>query len=250
MQNISKEIMNRIQLFRFTGILFVIFAVSINIPYWLLTKNFEYDDILRQPPEYVLTRFHAGGTGLILTWFAFAILALLFIPASTLLQKLLSREDTPYLATATLMGVISGVLQAVGLMRWVFVIPVLAKIYVNPTATDSTRAAVLVVFQAVHQYGGVVIGEQLGQTLLVGWTIGVGIAMLHSSVFKPWVGWMGLASVPLWVLGQSEFFATVIERAPVFETTPIGFMLWEIWLIVVGVFLLRTSRGRRVSVSY
>jgi Domain of unknown function (DUF4386) len=154
MQKISKEIMNRIQLFRFTGILFVIFAASINIPYWLLTKNFEYDDILRQPPEYVLTRFHAGGTGLILTWFAFAILALLFIPASTLLQKLLSREDTPYLATATLMGVISGVLQAVGLMRWVFVIPVLAKIYVNPTATDSTRAAVLVVFQAVHQYEG------------------------------------------------------------------------------------------------
>ncbi|BAZ12566.1 hypothetical protein NIES4071_43970 [Calothrix sp. NIES-4071] len=57
---------------------------------------------------------------------------------------------------------------------------------------------------------------------------------------------MRLASVSLWILGQSEFFAPVIEHAPVLETAPIGFILWEIWLIVVGVFLLRKNGGRRI----
>lgn len=127
-------------------------------------------------------------------------------------------------------------------MRWVFVIPVLARLYVDPTSSDVTRAAVTVVYQAVHQYGGVTIGKQLGQSLLVGWTVGVGVAMGRSALFKPWVGWLGLMTVPFWILGQSEFFATVIPTAPVVETAAIGFMLWEVWLIVVGVFLLRTPR--------
>ena len=207
--------MNRLQLVRTTGVLFILFSVLLNVPYWLLTQNFEYDDILRKPTNYVLTQFHAGGTGLILTWFFFALGALLFVPASALLQKVLGREDTPYLAAATLMGVMSAVLQSVGLMRWVFVIPILAKLYVDPAASEPTRAAVFVVYQAVHQYGGVLIGEHLGQILLVGWTLGVGVAMLRSPLFKPWV-----------------------------ETAAIGFMLWEIWLIVVGVFLLRARATR------
>ena len=143
--------MARSHLLRNTGILFIFFSISVNIPYWLLRRNFEYDDILRQPTEYVLTRFQAGGVSLILTWFTFALLALLFIPVSMLLQKSLSRPDTPYLAIATLMGVFSGVLQGSGLMRWVFVVPVLARLYVDPTVTDTTRAAVTVVYQAVHQ---------------------------------------------------------------------------------------------------
>ncbi|KAF3891099.1 DUF4386 domain-containing protein [Tolypothrix bouteillei VB521301] len=240
--------MNRLQFVRTTGALFILFSVSINVPFWLLTQNFEYDDILRKPTDYVLTQFHAGGTELILTWFFFAAIALLFIPACTLLQKVLQCEDTPYLTTATLMGAISSVLQSIGLMRWVFVIPLLAKLYVDPSASDTTRAAVVVVYQAVHQYGGVVIGEHLGQILLVGWTLGVSMAMLRSPLFKRWVGWMGIMTVPLWILGQSEMFATIISSTPVLETASIGFMLWEVWLIVVGVSLLRVNK-RRLAVE-
>jgi hypothetical protein len=106
-----------------------------------------------------------------------------------------------------------------------------------------------VVYQAVHQYGGVVIGEQLGQTLLVGWTLGVGVAMLRSPLFKRWVAWMGLATVPLWLVGQSELFATVIPNAPVVETAAIAFLLWEIWLFVVGVILLRRFHRAESTIS-
>ena len=133
--------MSRLQLSRTTGVLFIVFSILLNIPYLLLIQNFEYDDILRKPTAYVLTHFHAGGTGLILTWFVFGLTALLFIPVSALLQKVLGREDTPYLTAATLSGVVSGVVQSVGLMRWVFVIPVLANLYVDPAASQVTRFA-------------------------------------------------------------------------------------------------------------
>jgi hypothetical protein len=172
--------------------------------------------------------------------------ALLFVPASILLHKVLDCEDAPYLTTATFMGAISGILQAVGLMRWVFVIPVLADLYTATSASTATREAVSVVYQVVHQYGGVVIGEHLGQTLLIGWTLGVGIAMRSSPLFKSWVAWWGLLTTPLLLLGQSELFATVIARMPVVEATPIGFILWEIWLLIIGISLLRVPQKRLV----
>ncbi|NEQ20046.1 MAG: DUF4386 domain-containing protein [Microcoleus sp. SIO2G3] len=208
--------MSRLQLSRTTGVLFIVFSILLNIPYLLLIQNFEYDDILRKPTEYVLTKFQSGGTWLILTWFVFALMALLFLPASAMLGQVLSRADTPYLSTATFMGVLSSTLQSVGLMRWVFVIPILAKEYVNSTS-NVRREAIAIAYQIVHQYGGVVIGEHLGQILLVGWILGVSIAMLHSPLFKSWVGGLGIFTVPFWMLGQSELLATVIPSTPVWE---------------------------------
>ena len=235
--------MNRLRLVRTTGSFFVLLVIFLNIPYIRLTQIFEYDDILRKPIDYVLTQFHAGGASLILTWFAFAIAALLFIPASILLQKVIDR-NSPYLAIATMMGSISGVLQAIGLMRWVFVVPLLAKLYTDPNSSSTTREAVKVVYQAVHQYGGVAIGEQLGQTLLIGWTIGVGTAMLRSPLFKSWVAWYGLFTTPLLLIGQSELVATVIPSMPIIELTPIGFILWEIWMLIVGISLIIVPKSR------
>lgn len=240
--------MNRLQVVRTTGILFILFSLLLNIPYYLLIQNFEYDDILRKPTDYVLTQFHEGGAGLILTWFSFSLVALLFIPTSVLLQKVLGREDTPYLSAATIAGVLSGVVQSIGLMRWVFVIPVLAKLYVDSSASQATREAVTVVYQAVHQYGGVALGEQIGQFLLAFWTLGVGLAMLKSPIFKPWVGWLGLVTIPFWLIGQSELIATVIPTTPVWKLTSIGFIIWEIWLIVIGIFLLKIS-SKRIAIT-
>lgn len=77
------------------------------------------------------------------------------------------------------------------------------------------------IYQAVHQYGGVVIGEFLGQLLLMFWTLGVGVAMLRSLLCKPWLGWLGVATVPLMIVGQSELLATVMPSFPVWELTPI-----------------------------
>lgn len=242
--------MSRLQLVRTIGILFILLVILSNTPYMLLIQTFGYDDILREPVDVVLTQFHAGGTRLILTWFAFGLAALLFIPASLLLHHVLNlqteRSELPYLATATLMGTLSGILQAIGLMRWVFVVPVLANLYTDTTASTTTREAVSVVYQAVHQYGGVVIGEHLGQTLLIGWTLGVGLAMRLSPLFKSWVAWWGLFTTPLLLLGQSELLFTVIPEMPVVEATPIGFILWEVWLLLVGISLLRVPQKRLV----
>ena len=48
----------------------------------------------------------------------------------------------------TTIGIISGVVQIIGLLRWVFVVPVLAAGYVSATHA-TTREAITVVFAEV-----------------------------------------------------------------------------------------------------
>ncbi|RPH36538.1 DUF4386 domain-containing protein, partial [bacterium] len=115
---------------KLTGIFFIVIPILINIPYGLLIANFQYPDILRQSAGEILIKFHEGGPGLILTWWAFALAGVPLIYSTIGLHSLLDREDTPYLTVGTACGVLALVAQLVGLLRWVFVVPVLASSYV------------------------------------------------------------------------------------------------------------------------
>jgi hypothetical protein len=79
---------------------------------------------------------------------------------------------------------------------------------------------------------------------MIGWTLGVGNAIRQSPLFKPWVAWWGLFTTPLLLLGQSELLATAIPTMPLVEATPVGFILWEVWLLIMGISLLRVPQKR------
>ena len=61
----------------------------------LLQQQFEYPDILRQPTGDVLTKFQAGGAGLIATWYVLTLTAVLFIPLVVLLHRVLAAHEAP-----------------------------------------------------------------------------------------------------------------------------------------------------------
>lgn len=227
---------------RLAGILFIIGAVLVNIPYTLLIMNFGYPDILREPTGQILTRYQEGGTGLIFTWLAFAWVGILLLFAIVMLQQVLERQDTPYLWSGTVVGVIGGIAQMIGLLRWTFVVPILARIYTDPSASATTKESVVIVFQAIHQYGGVVLGEHIGQTFTIFWMLLVSLAMFKSTLFKPWLAWFGILASVVYSLAQTELLATVIPQFPVVpEAGLIGSLLWLIWMIALGVFLVRAK---------
>jgi len=58
--------------------------LGFNAAFALLAARFDYPDILRRPTPEVLTRFSAGGTGLLLLWWGFAMTAVLFAPVALL----------------------------------------------------------------------------------------------------------------------------------------------------------------------
>lgn len=222
------------------GLLLILGAVGVLIPYTLLTINFDYPEVLRYDTGAILTRFEAGGSALILTWWAFAILGLPLVIAYILIGQKFENKFS-IVRWVTTLGVVSGIVQIIGLLRWVFVIPVLAHQYT--TATDeAAKAAAITGFQLIHQFGGVLLGEHLGQLFTILWTIFISYTFLKLKTFPSWVSWTGIGASMIYLLAQAELLATVIPGFPVWDMAGfIGSTLWLVWLIIIGFLFYRTA---------
>lgn len=229
-----------IKMNKLTGWLFILGALGVFVPYTILTITFDYPDILRQDVGVVLTKFHQGGNSLILTWWLFAVLGLPMLVAYKQLGKKLEHKaaSVGWLTTIGIIGLIS---QMIGLLRWTFVVPILASNY--DVGNDTTKEISKAVFQVVHQYGGVVLGEHIGQIFTIIWVIGITRVLQISKLVPVWITWLGYGSSFIYLLAQAELFATVISIFPVWDLAGfIGSTLWLIWLIALGVDLIRTKK--------
>jgi hypothetical protein len=226
--------------FKGTGILLIIGAVALLIPYTLLTSIFEYSVILRQETATVLTKFHQGGNRLIWTWLAFAVTGIPLIPAYIFIGQKLENK-APLVRMATTIGVIGLIVQMIGLLRWTFVVPVLADMFVH-TTDPAIKAAAIVSFKTVHQFAGVILGEHLGQLFTIAWTVMMTISFAKLKLFPKWVNILGLVSSFIYLLAQAELFATVMPGFPVWDMAGfIGSTLWLVWLVIIGIKFLKVK---------
>lgn len=188
---------------KWIGYMLIAGAIGVFIPYTILTITFNYPDILRQESAIILTEFHKGGAPLIFTWLAFALLGIpLLIAYSLIGQKL--ETKMPHIRWVTTIGIISGVVQIIGLLRWVFVVPVLATEFVN-TNNQATQEAIKISFKVMHQFGGVLLGEHVGQLFTVIWTVFISAALLKVSIIPKWLAFLGFVASFIYFLAQAEF---------------------------------------------
>jgi hypothetical protein len=101
-------------------------------------------------------------------------------------------------------GVLAAVVQFLGLARWPFLVPGLARTYHDLASSEATREATVAIFESFHRYLGVAVGECLGYLFTGAWTVLVGVAMLQSSTFEPWLAWPGIAIGLFLVAGSLE----------------------------------------------
>jgi hypothetical protein len=219
----------------FTGVMLIFTPTLFMTAFTLLQINFEYPDILRQPAITVMEKFVAGGSGLIANWYAMVISAILFIPISILLHQFLAQKDSNLMQLGTVFGVTAGIVEMLGFIRWPFLVPSLAQSYLDPTASEATRAAVAVTFSAFNQYAGVGIGEHLGYMFTALWTIIVGIAMMKSPHFRGWLGWVGIISAAGILFGLLE--PAGVPMAGLINA--VAYIAWAVWMVIVGIFVLR-----------
>lgn len=218
-----------------TGVLLIATPVVMMTAFTLLQMNFEYPDILRQPTGTVLQKFVEGGSGLLATWYAFTFSAVMFTLVAVLVRPYLEEERGGLMDVAVVTGVLAGLVQFLGLIRWVFIVPYLAQTYLDPSATAATREAVEVVFQAFHRYAGMAIGEHLGYLFTGVWTILMGAAMLRAPMFRAWLGWIGIVMGVGIMVGVLE--PAGMEWAGLVNA--LAYMGWAVWVLLAGVFVLR-----------
>jgi hypothetical protein len=226
-----------------TGLLLLVLPIAYNLLFTLLARGFDYPDILRQPTSQVLDRFTAGGSRLVLVWWAFAMSAVLLAPTAVLLSATLADANPTILALATAIGLLAALVQVLGLIRWPFAVPHLARLATDPAATPATLDAVEVVFQTLNRYLGVAVGEHLGYLFTGLWTALAAVALIQSEVLHPLFGVVGLVLAPLFVLGSLEFVGPFEVRGWKLAgaLVPLAYIGWSVWLLAVGIGLLLTA---------
>jgi hypothetical protein len=220
-----------------TGGLFAFSALAFGAAATVLSVMFDWPDVLREPAEVVLPAFTAGGPALIWAWFAAAwTYGLLAIPV-LLLPAALGLQGNPALKVATYAGAASVVLSLIGFLRWVFVVPALANTYV--TGDGQTQAAVSAAWTAQHQFGGALLGEHLGQLLVIGWSVAISIMILRSASLPRWIGAAGLVTSSVYLLNQGDILATAVPGFPVWDLAGLlGSTGWGLWIAALGITML------------
>lgn len=234
---------------RAAGIAAVALAIGFNVPFSMLASIYDYPDVLRRPAGQALDMFAAGGPTLVLVWYGFMLCALGLAMLGPLLaitgDRLAAR---PALAiAAALSGSLAGLAQAIGLSRWVFAVPELARVHADPTSTDLMRAAAERSFEILNAWGGVAIGEHIGQLLTALFVLQM--AWLQGAERRMLACGLGLLTAALLLIGAQEGVALALGvSGDVFATTTIvGFLGFTLWLIWTGAVLVRGPARRSAS---
>jgi hypothetical protein len=223
------------------AVLLIATPIAFNLAFFELARAFDYPDILRRDPDEILRRFAAGGSGLILRWQALLLSALAMLLVAPMLAVALAAPPA-LTAVSIVFGVGAALVQSLGLVRWPFAVPELARRYMEADGPDAaaTRATVVVVFATLHRLLGVGIGEHLGYLLTGLWSLLVSASILSGTVLP---AWLGLAGIPIGIallVGTLEFVGPNERDGWKLAGTivPIAYIAWSIWLIALGVFLL------------
>jgi hypothetical protein len=225
-----------------TGILLIVVPVAFNLAFLELGRAFDYPDILRREPDEILRRFAAGGAGLILRWEALLLSALLMLPLAVLLSATLLASPALTAVTAAV-GVTAALVQALGLVRWPFAVPELARRYLaapDGPEGEPTRQTVVVAFATLHRLLGVGIGEHLGYLATGVWTLLVVASIVTTSLIPVWLGLIGLPIGVALLIGTLEFVGSnEPDGWPLAGTiVPIAYLAWSVWLIALGIAVL------------
>ena len=225
-----------------TAILLIVVPVAFNVAFFELGRVFDYPGILRKDPDEILRRFAAGGSGLLLRWEALLLSALAMLPLAVLLGVVIGASPA-LTALSIAVGAAAAIVQALGLIRWPFAVPELARRYVAaPEGPDgeAARESVRVIFATLHRLLGVGVGEHLGYLLTGLWTLLVSVSIMSTAILPLWLGWIGLPIGIALLIGTLEFVGPNERDGWTIAgmIVPIAYIAWSLWLIATGVLLL------------
>jgi hypothetical protein len=201
--------------------------------FFILAPAINWPASLDEPPAIILPLILDQSGAVFAGYLSYLIHALALIPLAILLRDAL-RMDGAMGRAVVMLGVLAGFAKALGITRWLFLMPGLATAYTDPAATPATKDAIAVVYEAFNAYAGG-LGELLGVGLFAGiWTIVISVAVLRQG----WtvIGYSGLVAA---VLLLSTLLSVVGIESPIMLT--LSGILWQFWTLALAITIWRKA---------
>jgi hypothetical protein len=226
---------------RVGGLSLIAGAVAFMGVFSYLAARFHYPEVLEGRAADVLPALLATGDTGRAVWAIYALLPLIWIPASVGAFHALRANSEGSMRMGMLFATLSSLTMMAGLMRWPSFHWELARSWA--TADASARPMLEAVFNGANRYLGNYIGEYLGELAFSVFFLLAACAMLkRGSGFSRWIGWFGVITGVAGLIGMHRNVLSVV--APVAE---VNNYLLPIWMIVFGVSLFRSARRSSVA---
>jgi hypothetical protein len=143
---------------------------------------------------------------------------------------------TVILNMATAFGVVSGAMKILGIIRWLFAMPMLAAVYLDAQSSQTLREAAALDFTLMNAYAGK-LGEHVGVQLFTTLFLGMfGFVLLRSRRVSAWFGYTALIAVIL-ALPYEDLLGVDLGPFLTVSGTVTG-----LWTIALGIALLVKAR--------
>ena len=180
----------------------------------------------------ILEQYMAMMTG----YFIYLVYSLLFWPMAYLTGRaiVIGATENTLFRVASGFAALSTLARTLGIVRWLFAMPVLARMYINPATTENFKENISIVYEMLNAYAGG-IGELLGVSLFASiWLVLMSILLIRSSHWPNWLGYFGLIVAASLLLNLFEMIG--IDMGAMIS---ISETLQHFWMLATAVVFLR-----------
>ena len=221
------------------GLSFIVGALAFVSVFSYLAATFDYPAVLDGSAAEVLPRLRAGGAMMRATWALYAFLPLFLVPGAVGTVAACPSSGGRMII-ALVAASIGALAMCLGLMRWPSIHWALAEAYAESGA--EARSGLSAVFLGLNLYLGNYVGEFLGELCLGVFFLLAGLSLSTEPWFPSWLGRCSVAFAALFVIGAFRNVSSVVQ--PVAD---INHGLLPLWMVILGVSLIRCSRGSRFN---
>jgi hypothetical protein len=207
----------------------IAFALLMFVPIGILSASIGWPASLDYPAARLMPLILEQEGNVRFGYLVYLLYSVVFFPTVAALARVLG--DGPLTRLATQFALVSTLARAIGILRWLTVMPLLAGLHAA-APNQSLETA----FTAINSFGGG-IGELLGVSLFGALAVGlIAWRALETRAFPAWLGVWGLIAALGLVLPWLEVFG--VNLGPLLS---LGVANLQLWFLALGVTLLRAA---------
>lgn len=215
------------------AVLLIVVALLSFAPVVILGAAIGWPASLRNPAAQQLAAIAAQPDGVAVGYAVYLLYSILIAPVMIgLAARTFGGLSQPLAATVVVFGALSALARAIGILRWLTVMPRLATAHAG--ADPALRSEIEWLFTGLNEYGGG-IGEVLGVSIFMAVSVGtLAAGALLRGGLPRWLAVLGLLSALL-LAG----LALPVLRGPELVPVAAAVSLLSVWMLATGVWLLR-----------
>ncbi len=233
------ESMNYAYLKRTTAIILLVEAFLMFLPLYILGTSLDWPASLDQPASVNLPLILEEYNSMFLGYSLYLIYSILFWPVAYLTGRIVVEHNTsnPIFQLANGFAVMSVLARCLGIVRWLFAMPILAQVYTTVDVSVETKANIDVIYEMLNAYAGG-IGELLGVSLFAAiWLILVNILVLRNPSLPKWLGYLGFLTAAVFMFNLLD-----LVGINTWEMPTISVSLLHFWMLFMAIILIRAKK--------